>query len=92
VHNWPGFTSTTKAKKIAEERSRNGEADNRALLFEIIVNTEDDQGVPTNIDTSLQMGPNGIKGERKWSDFAHEKEVLILPNFCFTVLDIVEND
>jgi len=53
VHYWPGFTSATKVKPIAETRSRDDKLSNPALIFEIIVNTENDYGVATNIDTSL---------------------------------------
>jgi len=83
VHYWPGFTSTSKDAEVAISRSRDDDLKNSALVFEIYVNSQPDSGVPNNIDTSLN------KGGVCWSDFEEEKEVLILPNFCFTTLDIV---
>lgn len=84
VHYWPGFTSSTKVKDVAVTRSRDDNEFNAALIFEIYINDKPDSGIITNIDTSCNMG--GLQ----WSDYPAEKEVLILPNFCFTVLDISE--
>jgi hypothetical protein len=54
---------------------------NPALIFKIyIANT--DKEVPTNIDVD----------KIKCSDYPGEKEVLIMPNFCFTVLEIDDKD
>ena len=71
--------------KIAINRSRDDNVGNPVLVFEIYVNSDSDSGVPSNIDTSL--GKGGVE----WSDFEEEQEVLILPNFCFTTLDISES-
>ena len=40
-----------------------------------------DEGVANNIDT----------GKYEWSEYPEEQEVLILPNFSFTVLNIIDD-
>ena len=70
---------------MAVTRSRDDNHINPALIFEIYVNDNPEIGMLTNIDTSRNLG--GIF----WSDFPDEEEVLILPNFCFTTLDIVKD-
>ena len=84
VKIWTGFTSSSKEPEVAIKRSRDNENSRKALIFKIYVS--DCNSFPTNIDTDFD-----IRGQA-WSDYPYEKEVLIMPNFVFTTLQIDQND
>ena len=54
------------------------------VYFKIYTNRAKDKQVISNIETVTPF--------RTWSENPNEKEILILPNFCFVVLDIVKKD
>ena len=80
INFWPGFSSTSKDKNFARDRSRGDKDENPALIFEIFV-AANSNNPSCNIDLP-----------RNWSFYPSEKEVLIMPFFCFTVLAIEEDE
>jgi hypothetical protein len=79
IHYWPCFSSTSKLKDFAVKRSRRGVSNNPALIFEIYTSTDNDP--PTNVELP-----------RSWSFYPSEKEVLLMPFFCFQVVSIRKQD
>lgn len=70
INYWPGFSSTSKLKEFAVERSKKKKEENEGLIFEIFCSN---QNSPV---TNLEL-------PRSWSFYPSEEEVLLLPFFCF---------
>lgn len=76
IHYWAAFSSTSKDEKVALNMARRGRPkDANVVIFEVYVSNENSPA------TNLELPPS-------WSFYPSEKEVLLLPFFCFQVVSI----